>query len=62
MAAKGPTGWQILAASAFAAAVGTLIGFGTQGTLRAACLGAGVGAIAPVVVLALAARGGPFDD
>lgn len=34
--------------------IGALIGFGTQGTLQGACLGAGVGALVPIALLVLA--------
>ncbi len=35
------------------AVIGALIGFGSEGTLQGTCLGAGIGAIVPVLFLTL---------
>lgn len=44
-----------IALSAFLAAAGGLLGFGLTGTIKGACLGAGIGGIAPIAVLCLGA-------
>jgi len=48
---NGPSDASFAVAMLMFGVIGALIGFGTQGTLQGACLGAGVGALVPVVLL-----------
>lgn len=50
---NGPSDASFAVAMLIFGVIGALIGFGTQGTLQGACLGAGVGALVPIVLLVL---------
>lgn len=53
MASKGPTDATFVLALLICGVIGAFIGFGTQGTLQGACLGVGIGALMPLVLLIL---------
>jgi hypothetical protein len=49
---SGPSDASIAIAMLIFGVVGGLIGFGTNGTLQGACLGAGIGALAALILIA----------
>jgi len=48
-----PTDYQLCISMLICGVVGSLIGFGTHGTLQSACLGAGIGALTPILLMLL---------